>query len=167
MSQSEELLRWFLDHGGSANYRDGWDATPFSIAVSRKSLGSIGLMLQSGADTRLGQSLHFAVHRPSLDRLATMDLLIAFGASLDARWYENHSASWIENKLFGVGTPIHKASELGHLDAVAYLLWRGARWGLLDSRGRTVLDVAREGDCGKIVEIIKDQSTRTQLVHSQ
>ncbi|EME80199.1 uncharacterized protein MYCFIDRAFT_177167 [Pseudocercospora fijiensis CIRAD86] len=124
--QSIELTRWLIRHGADPNARCAWDITPLSAAICRGSLSTIKLMLQCGGDTRFGQLLHFAVERGSPDQLAIIDMLLAFGLSVNARMFENCRTSWTYNKPYGMGTALHKAAELGKLDVVTYLLERGA-----------------------------------------
>ena len=167
MAQSEELTRWFLDHGSNPNSRCDWDITPLSVAVNKASLSTIRLMLEYGGDTRNGQLLHFAMERKSPDQLAVIDMLISFGAPLDARMFEDDPSSWLENKYFGMGTPLHKAVDRGNADAAAHLLWRGASCEVLDTVGRTALDIARGKDDHEIVEMIERRCTHTPQNHSR
>ena len=157
MAQSEELVRWFLNHGSDPDSRCDWDITPLSVAVAKASLSTTRLMLSCGGDPRKGQLLHFAMGRTLLDQLAVIDTLISFGVSLDARMFENDPSSWLENHAFGMGTPLHKAAQLGNADAAAYLLWRGANCGMLDSAGRTAVDIAKEKHHYEIAELIENR----------
>lgn len=117
-------------------------------------------MLRFGGDTRKGQLLHYAMDRTSLDQLAVIDMLISFGVPLDARKFGDEPGSWLgKNRALGMGTALHKAAELGNADATAYLLWRGANCGMLDSLGRTALDIAEEQHHHEIADMIEKITT--------
>jgi ankyrin repeat protein len=59
------------------------------------------------------------------------------GAPINDIKYEHDPISYVERKLFGLGTPLHQAAELGKRDIVNYLLEQGADPLKLDSRGKT------------------------------
>ena len=118
-------------------------------------------MLEHGGDTRKGQLLHSAVERESPDQLAVIDMLLAFGAPLDARLFENDPRSWAENKYLGMGTALHEAVDRGNANAAAHLLWRGADCEVLDTTGRTALDLAKANGDHEIVEMIERRHTPT------
>lgn len=155
MSKSEEMSRWFLQHGSDPNRRSQWDVTPLSIAVQSGSLAAIRLLSEHGADSRNGQLLHFAMWRKSFDQLAIIDMLIAHGCSPNTRMYENDPHSWLYNKTGGMGTVLHKAAESGNRDVASYLLWRGASPQILDSADRSVWQLAKERNHQEILEMIE------------
>lgn len=158
MVRSEEMTRWSLDHDADPNARCDLDITPFSIAIQKASLTTIKLILQGGGDIRKGQLLHFAIGRTQLDQLAIIDTQIASGAVVNARMFENDPPSWLESRLLGMGTPLHEAAELGHATTVAHLLHYGPDVKMVDSFGRTALDVARAKDFSYVVEILETKN---------
>lgn len=159
MVLSDELIRWFLDHGADPNVKGDWDITPFSAAVQGGSLSTLHLLLQHGGDTRRGQLLHFAMQRSAPDQLAVIDMLIACGAPINARMFENDPESWLYNRSGGMGTPLHKAAELGNLEVVSYLIERGADCSILDSVGRTALDLAKAEAHDDVTEVLEGMIT--------
>ncbi|KAM3414378.1 hypothetical protein BST61_g11019 [Cercospora zeina] len=154
MTCSIELTRWHLAHGADPNLRCDWDITPLSVCIRNAPLSTVHILLRYGGDTRLGQQLHFALERTSLDQLAVIDMLLSFGANVNARMYEDDGQSWLENQALGMGTVLHKAVELGNEDVVAFLLDHGALCSIQDSVGRTALDIAEEKGFRSIVELI-------------
>lgn len=155
---SPEMVRWFLAHGANCNARCDWDRTAVSDAVYNGSLSTIYMMLQHGGDTRKGQLMHCAMKRESIDQLALIDLLIAYGAPVNARMYENDARSWMENSLFGMGTPLHAAAEQGKLALVECLLDHGADTSILDSAERTAFTLAKEGGHDDVANRIETRS---------
>lgn len=112
-------------------------------------------MMHCGGDIRRGQILHFAIERDSPDQLALIDFIIAAGASINARLFEDDPGSWMENRAFGMGTPLHRAVELEKVAVVAYLLEHGANPNALDSVGRTALDLATTKGNGAIATCLR------------
>lgn len=156
MTCSDELTRWFLDHGADPNVRCDWDITPLSVCIRDAPLSTVFLLLRHAGDVRRGQQLRFAIQRTSLDQLAIIDMLLSFGTNINARMYEDDEPSWLENQAFGMGTALHQAVELGNEDVVAILLGRGALPSIQDSAGRTALDIAKEKDWRGIIELIEN-----------
>ena len=161
MVLSEEMVRWFLDHGSDPNSRCDWDITGLTCAIMRASLSTIRLMLRYGGDARKGEVLHISLERTTLHQLAVIDMLISFGVPLNTRMYENDASTWVRLQPYGMGTPLHRAAEVGNANAVALLLRRGASEEILDSMGRTALDLARGKDHHEIVQMIQNRCTLT------
>lgn len=153
--RSEQLTRWLLDHGADPNARGDWDITPLSAALRNASTTTAFYMMHCGGDIRRGQTLHFAIERDSPDQLAVMDVILAAGASINARLFEDDPASWMENHAFGMGTPLHRAVELDKVAVVAYLLEHGANPHALDTVGRTALDLATTKGNGAIATCLR------------
>lgn len=56
--------------------------------------------------------------------------------------YQHHTISYKSLKVVGLGTPLHEAARGGRLEAALVLLEHGADPMVLDSNGRTALEVA-------------------------
>jgi ankyrin repeat protein len=153
-------VRWCLGRGADPNDRPDWEFTPLSAAILQGSLCTVKLMLQNGADSRIGQQLHFAVLRSGTDQLALIEMLLAFGSDIDAIMYHNDAAPWREHRVLGAGTPLHKAAENGRAHAVAMLLDHGADWTKLDAAGRTPYELAMAKGYSNICEMIEARSGR-------
>jgi len=82
-------------------------------------------------------------------------MLISKGASINEVQYSGHSQSWGHEHFKGLGTPLHRAVELGKGDAVRYLLEMGADRSMKDTRGRTLLDIAKDTGDGKLVLLLE------------
>ncbi|KAJ5246666.1 hypothetical protein N7468_001649 [Penicillium chermesinum] len=137
----EEMVAWLLDHGADPNRQCVIDFTPLSLAVESAPVSVIQLMLSRGGDVRKGQLLHHAIERNS-DIIAVLSLLLEKGASINSTMYKDHYPSRTLSS-FMLGTPLHKAAELGKADVVSYLVSKGANLNNKDAKGRTALEYAR------------------------
>ena len=153
--RSEQQTRWFLGEGANPNARCDWDNTPLSYAVREASLPTLALLVNHGGDLSRGQLLHFAVARQAPGRLAVVEWLLANGAHVNARMYENDRPSWIENRPLGMGTPLHKAVEMNDEMTVRLLLSYNADRHVLDSVGRTAYDIAIARGYRTLAEIVR------------
>ncbi|RDW87064.1 ankyrin repeat domain-containing protein [Aspergillus mulundensis] len=148
----EEMTSWLLGHGADPNRRCVIDLTPLSLAVESAPLPIISLMLSHGGNVRQGQLLHHAVQRQS-DTVAVLRLLIEKGAPVNACMYDDYP-SWALFHFMGLGTALHKAAELGHVDAVRYLISQGADRRIKDANGRTAMECARMSDQQQVIEAL-------------
>ncbi|KXT06418.1 hypothetical protein AC578_6060 [Pseudocercospora eumusae] len=139
LAQDVELARWLLTHGADPNARCDFDITPLSTVIRYAPFTTIRLMLQHHADVRKGQTLFFATARSGSDQLAVIDMLLAFGANVNRRMFENDAASWLENRYFGMGTPLHTAVKYGNAVLASYFLEHGADSNLTDSTEEQLL----------------------------
>lgn len=140
--EDRELTSWFLDRGADPNASCVLDLTPLSFAIRKASLETIVLLFERGGDVEKGQLAHHAVERES-DELEVLKLLDRRGASLDQPKYSNHQYSWNLQYFMGLGTPLHRAAQLGKAEVVSYLLDKGADPSIRDSKGRTALECAK------------------------
>ncbi|KNG89120.1 Ankyrin repeat protein [Aspergillus nomiae NRRL 13137] len=146
----EEMTAWLLDHGADPNRRCFIDLTPLSLAVESAPISVIHFMLSRGGNVQQGQLLHHAVERPT-DTIEVLGLLIEKGAPINSAMYDDYP-SWALLFFTGVGTPLHKAAELGKVDVVRYLISQGADQSINDANGRTAIECARRS--------IKEKSSR-------
>jgi ankyrin repeat protein len=128
--------RLLLDQGADANARvaDGGylpvfkDDTPLSLATICGHHDLIEMLLERGADPNRQAQGGFAPLYLA-DRAEIATLLLAHGASVTMRGYENR-------------TPLHQAAMQGRLDVAALLLTHGADIEARDEHGRTPLLLA-------------------------
>jgi ankyrin repeat protein len=141
--QREHSVRWLLDNGANPNARGDWDNTPLSAAVLTAPWSTIKLLMDRGGDIRKGQLLHVAAQRKLDDAIQVSDWLLACGLPLQEIQYAGDARSWMENKQFGMGTPLHIAVEQGDVNLVSFLMERGADPGSPDSVGRSARQLAQ------------------------
>ncbi|KAL1796092.1 hypothetical protein ACET3X_006316 [Alternaria dauci] len=136
-----DFTQWFLEHNARPDAGCYLDITPMSFAVSRAQLSTISVLLELESVEK-GQLVHHAVER-SQDTIAVMQELVSKGAPLGEIQYAKHVDSWNHEHFKGLGTPLHRAVELGKVGVARFLLQRGADRNIKDTKGRTPLDIAR------------------------
>ncbi|KAJ6155150.1 hypothetical protein N7470_005716 [Penicillium chermesinum] len=151
----EEMAAWLLDHGADPNRQCVIDLTPLSLAVESAPISVIQLMLSRGGDTRKGQLLHHAIERHS-DNIAVLSLVVEKGAAINSTMYEGHYPSRALFSFMNLGTPLHKAVELGKVDVVRYLVSKGANPSIQDAKGRTALEYARMLNQSEVIQALGD-----------
>ncbi|KAF2756386.1 ankyrin [Pseudovirgaria hyperparasitica] len=133
----KQMVKWLLDHGADPNARCAWNYTPASQAMLCAPLDLIDYMFSRGADVAYGELLQWAVIRDRPDALEVVKRVVERGAPINKLKYEDEPAVFLERKIFGLGTPLHRAAEDGKADVVRYLLEQGADPLKLDSKGHT------------------------------
>lgn len=139
--EDDDMVTWLLDHGAVPNRQSAIDLTPLSYAVECAPISVIELMLARGGDVRKDQLLHHAIDRQS-ENIEVLKLLIGKGAAINTTMYQDHYASWRLYYFMGLGTVLHRASELGKVDLVRYLVGEGVDPSITDANGRTALECA-------------------------
>ena len=129
-----EVVRALLAKGASPNI-SGMGLTPFLIAA--------GVGLGGG-----GTGLAASTSAGGPPNTAIMDLLVEHGADVNAQvtGTETYSlrVSRAPSSTEGM-TALHVAAQKGRIDEVRYLLAKGAKPDLLDSKGRKAIDLASDG----------------------
>lgn len=110
-------------------------------------------MLGRGGDIRRGQLLHHAIERES-DTVEVLRLLVEQGTPINASVCEDYP-SWALFYFMGLGTALHKAVELGKVDAVRYLIGEGADPSIKDSKGRTAIECAQIFNQREVIEALE------------
>ena len=149
------MTTWLLDHGADPNRQCVIDLTPLSLAVESAPVSVIRLMLSRGGDAQRGQLLHHAIERPS-DTIEVLRLLVEQGAPINSTVYEDYP-SWALFHFMGLGTALHKAAELGNVDAVRYLIGEGADRSIKDTNGRTAIELAQMLNQRQVIEALEEE----------
>ncbi|KAI9799432.1 MAG: hypothetical protein M1825_004532 [Sarcosagium campestre] len=141
-----EMMEWFLAHKASPNATCDMDRTPLSHACVWGSLDAIQFLFERGGSVEHGQLLLIAARRDKPDRVELLNYLLGKGASINAIEYENCPDVYQTQYWRGFGTALHNAAGIGYLDAVQFLLSRGADPLIKDSKddGRVAKNWAEE-----------------------
>lgn len=157
--KDREMTIWLLDHGADPNLSCSIDLTPMSYAVECASIDVIELLFNRGADISKGQLLHHAIERET-NIIDVVAILLRKGASINAKMYQNHYFSWRLYYFMGLGTPLHRAAELGKIDVVRYLISKGADANIKDAMGQTALDRAAKCGHSHIVDMLRSETEK-------
>lgn len=117
----------------------------------------IKLFLGNGGDTQQGQLLFHALDRES-EVLEVLTLLLKEGAPWNATMYQYHPFSWSLYAFMGLGTILHKATELGKVDVVRFLVHEGVDLSTKDANDDTALDCARRLSKAEVIQLLEDSS---------
>jgi ankyrin repeat protein len=143
------------------------DFTPLSIAVMRASFEIIKILFNRGGSIHHGQLLHYAIYRKKGDYLEVLDFLLDHGPSINDIMYQNRVEIYLMRMAFGLGTPLHKAAELGKLDIVKHLIKKGADPLIPDARRQIALELAQSNGHHQVVDYLRPfSSTSSMARHS-
>lgn len=101
-------------------------------------------LFDHGGDVRSGQLLHYAVRRDLPDQVDVIDLILGKKPPINHVMYQEHSQSYLRQRMFGLGTPLHEAAERGNLEVVKKLLDYGSHPLIRDSCGKIPLERAQK-----------------------
>lgn len=139
----EAVVKWFLDHGSDPDHKGSINSTPLSMAVRFASLTIIKMLLERCSAPQHGYLLHHAAGRRLDDCEAVLQLVVDHFLPEINRVQYADDAFWFEwYKGLGLGTPLHEAVKSGRPETVMWLLDHGADMSIVDSNGRTPLEVA-------------------------
>ncbi|XP_047100871.1 ankyrin repeat domain-containing protein 65-like [Schistocerca piceifrons] len=138
-------LRALLAAGTDVEARGGWGWTALHWAAVRGDVEVARLLVEAGADVNARESsreqmmpLHLAAERGGA---AVARLLLQANADPNVR----DSDGW---------TPLHWAAYSGQAEVAAALLEAGADTGAAAGNGQTVLDIARQNDDRRLMEML-------------
>ncbi|CAK7212212.1 hypothetical protein SCUCBS95973_001373 [Sporothrix curviconia] len=135
-----DMAYWLINRGASLNARpDHIDTTGMSYAVKKASVEFVRELLDHhGGDAQRGQPLHNALCRwPQADIVAMLGVLLDRGAPLNQVMYAGDERASRNFRVIDLGTPLHDAAQKGNIEAVEYLLARGADTSIPSSRTKT------------------------------
>ncbi|MCJ1247965.1 hypothetical protein MMC30_005180 [Trapelia coarctata] len=162
-ARSTAALELFLAYGWDINRRRpiGWQpaiSTPLTIAVMHASLSIVKLLIAHGARLDHGNLLSSISASNVPGRLAILGELVEKGAPInELHDSQNRARVRIRNWASAVGTPLHRAVDHGRVAIAAALLAHGADKTIVDTKGRTPLEFARELGAGRMVELLEEE----------
>nr|POF26250.1 isoform 3 of ankyrin repeat and socs box protein 11 [Quercus suber] len=155
---NDAWVAWPGDQGADPNGRCELDFTPLSCAVISGSIAVVDMLFHHGGDARKGQLMYHAIERQPLDR-SILDMLVEKEAPIDHILYSSSEQTQLEYQIsaLGLGTPLHAATAAGNLEAVRYLIDKGASAKKTTLHGRTALQIALDTNaCKDIVDLLRN-----------
>ncbi len=137
----EALLRWFLEHGGSAN---GVPSDPGAPLRRARTPAMAALLLKHGATLRYTSALHAATLRHSdSEAIPLMQFLLENVVDIDELQYEGRHNRPREAGSNDHGTALHVAAKEGSVERARMLAESGADMGKRSKNGFTARDGAQ------------------------
>jgi ankyrin repeat protein len=142
-----DIVKTELDEGRDIDSRDAAGQTALMYAADTGQMEVVKYLVTNGADVN-AQSKGFGrgtalIYAAASNRLEIMEYLIERGANVNAMTGNKETA------LFW-------AAAQGHIDAIKILLKNGADTELKNKKDQTALDVAKELNRNKVIELLKN-----------
>lgn len=128
------------------------------MAAYSASLSVIQLLVQHGGRIRPSNVVPYTAKSPKPGRLEVLAYFLDRGAKVDDLEYEFDPSIFKKHRARQFGTALHHAADRGDEEMVNFLLERGAKQGIKDSKRKTALDVAEKAGHEKIISILRDHA---------
>ena len=150
-------MRWLLEHGWNPNLYGENDIHPLRVAAASFPPSVVKILLDHGVSTRGTQAMHAAAFMAVDDptRLEVLDLLLQYDGDVNEMEVDPKGRRPPRQRTGFTGTPLHHAIKANGIEAVKYLLAKGASPTAPSWSGRNALEVAERGGQTKIAEIIR------------
>jgi len=146
------ILQCLINNGAELNSINSKGDTPLMIAVTKSDAAIVKQLIQAGSNLSIASSFHiyYREMKPNTTILALKNNegfdLLALATANDYLEYIQMLISTgkfdINKTTFSNNTPLHIASEMGHLELCKWLLNHSADVNLANSTGRTALILA-------------------------
>lgn len=120
----------------------------------RSPLSTVKLLRERGGRANRGV-LQSAAKTTEPGRIDVMEYLLQEGADINEVEYEWDPATFKLHWARAFGTALHHAAKCGNKAVVAFLLGRGARLDIQDSRKKTAVQYALENGHEEIVAMLR------------
>ena len=149
-----------LEHGWNPNLYGHNDVHPLTVAAASFPPSIVRILLDHGVSTRGTQAMHAAASLASEDptRFEVLDLLLQYDGNVDEMEVDPKARNPPRQRTGFTGTPLHHAIRANSVDAVKYLLARGASQTAPSWSGQNALEVAESSGKVKIAEAIRNWS---------
>ncbi|RDB22063.1 putative ZDHHC-type palmitoyltransferase 6 [Hypsizygus marmoreus] len=143
------LVSWLLAHGADPNLHMSGMRRALDLAVINSDPSVVRELIAHGVKVRGTNALKAAAYYGRIDML---EVLVGEGGA-DVDEVPDYPEMLDRERELGLGTALHEAVLGGQVDAVRWLIGKGARRDVKDSLGRTPLELAREK--GAVEEVVK------------
>lgn len=186
--QDQESVLKLLDKASCPiDLQSGAGQTPLMMAIIKGNLQLIKLFLDRGADIESKDSLGITplISAVQSGQISAFYVLLHRGAKIDAKdrndcgvvhWaaYRNHVSVLRVLKKMGVDlyaidaskmNALHRAALSNALDSIEFLMFEGFSNDVLDAKGRTPLDIAKENNSDGAIRVLSEYSPRGLAIH--
>jgi ankyrin repeat protein len=146
-----------LEHGWNPNLYGHNDIHPLTVAAASFPPSVVKILLDHGVSTRGTQAMHAAASMAANDptRFEVLDLLLEYDGDVDEMEVDPKARKRFRRRTGFTGTPLHRVIEDNGIEAVIYLLEKGASPTAPSWSGQTALEVAERNGRTKIAEIMR------------
>lgn len=146
-----------LEHGWNPNLYGHNDIHPLTVAAASFPPSTVKILLDHGVSTRGTQAIHAAATTAADDptRFEVLDLLLQYDGDIDEMEVDPKGRVPPRQRTGFTGTPLHRAIHADSVEAVRYLLARGASKTAPSWSGQNALKVAEGSRKSEIAEIIR------------
>ncbi|KAE9370235.1 ankyrin [Stipitochalara longipes BDJ] len=157
---SEIALKWVLEHGWNPNLYGHNDIHPMTVAAASFPPSIVKILLDHGVCTRGTMAMHAAASMAADDptRFEVLDLLLLYDGDVDEMEVDPKGRNPPRQRTSFTGTPLHHAIKANSVEAVRYLLERGASPTAPSWSGENALRLAERSGKVKIAETIRSLS---------
>ena len=152
-----KLVQWFLSHGANVNLRQTayTSDTPLTYAVRFASVDIVKLLVTHGSKVTRGYPLHAVAESSLPGRLEVLRFLLDHGARMDELQLAGNRRRFKLLSRIGLGTPLHAAVKEKKITVASILLDCGADRDIVDTKGQTPLDLAKERQLPRFIELLE------------
>jgi ankyrin repeat protein len=146
-----------LEHGWNPNLYGHNEIHPLTVAAASFPLSTVKILLDHGVSTRGTQAMHAATTNAANDetRFKVLDLLLQYGGDINEMEVDPKGRAPPRQRTGFTGTPLHHAIHADSVEAVRYLLARGASKMAPSWSGQNALKVAEGSKRTQIAEVIR------------
>ncbi|KAL8780446.1 MAG: hypothetical protein Q9213_006458 [Squamulea squamosa] len=157
------LVRWFLANGANPNMAVRSWSSPLETAAMKAPLEVLELLVQYGGilhpSNALPTAAKMSISVP--DRKNIIAYLLGHGVPINTIEFEHDQETFRRHGKRGFATALHNAAQCGDEQLVDYLLKRGARTDILDSKKKTALDYASKQNHGCVIALLEQNTKST------
>lgn len=158
----ENLVKWFLARGADPNSAPPSWPSPLEKAAWCASLPIIQLLVHHGGRIHPSNVFPSAGRSSRPERLEVMAYFLDLGAAIDDVDYAHDIKIFKMHWMRGFGTALHHAARRGDEEMIIFLLEKGAKQDIKNSKGKTALNLAEEEGHDVVASILRAHQSHVQ-----